>query len=94
VQNGVDLVWLGMLITLNLQRSFLTPPFGWSLFFLEGVAPEGVSRADIYRGAVPFTRAAAGGAGDPVRVPGRRHMAAGRNRVVTGRQRTTVSVIC
>ena len=54
VQNGVDLVWLGMLITLNLQTSFLTPPFGWSLFFLKGVAPEGVSTVDIYRGAVPF----------------------------------------
>ena len=54
LQNGVDLVWLGMLITLNLQTSFLTPPFGWSLFFLKGVAPEGVTTADIYRGAVPF----------------------------------------
>ncbi len=53
-QAGVDPVWLGVLICLNLQTSFLTPPFGWSLFFLKGVAPPGVSTGDIYRGAVPF----------------------------------------
>lgn len=52
--NGVDLVWLGILICLNLQTSFLTPPFGWSLFFLKGVAPPEVSTLDIYKGAVPF----------------------------------------
>jgi tripartite ATP-independent transporter DctM subunit len=54
VSQGVDLVWLGILICLMLQTSFLTPPFGWSLFFLKGVAPKGVSTMDIYRGAVPF----------------------------------------
>jgi tripartite ATP-independent transporter DctM subunit len=54
VQAGVDLVWLGILICLMLQTSFLTPPFGWSLFFLKGVAPKGVTTMDIYRGAVPF----------------------------------------
>jgi len=54
VANGVDLVWLGILICLNLQTSFLTPPFGWSLFFLKGVAPPEVSTLDIYKGAVPF----------------------------------------
>ncbi|MGY6549137.1 MAG: TRAP transporter large permease [Roseinatronobacter sp.] len=54
LQAGVDPVWLGILICLNLQTSFLTPPFGWSLFFLKGVAPEGVSTGDIYRGALPF----------------------------------------
>jgi tripartite ATP-independent transporter DctM subunit len=54
MQAGVDPVWLGVLICMNLQTSFLTPPFGWSLFFLKGVAPAGVSTADIYRGAVPF----------------------------------------
>ena len=54
LQAGVDPVWLGILICINLQTSFLTPPFGWSLFFLKGVAPPGVSTADIYRGAIPF----------------------------------------
>ncbi|ESR26203.1 TRAP transporter large permease [Lutibaculum baratangense] len=54
VREGVDLVWLGILISMNLQTSFLTPPFGWALFFLKGVAPPGVSTGDIYRGAVPF----------------------------------------
>lgn len=51
---GVDPVWLGVLICLNLQTSFLTPPFGWSLFFLKGVAPPGVSTLDIYKGVIPF----------------------------------------
>jgi tripartite ATP-independent transporter DctM subunit len=54
MQAGVDPVWLGILICMNLQTSFLTPPFGWSLFFLKGVAPEGVSTMDIYKGALPF----------------------------------------
>jgi tripartite ATP-independent transporter DctM subunit len=54
MQAGVDPVWLGILICLNLQTSFLTPPFGWSLFFLKGVAPAGVSTMDIYKGAIPF----------------------------------------
>ncbi|MFU8883427.1 MAG: TRAP transporter large permease [Rhodobacterales bacterium] len=54
IANDVDLVWLGILICLNLQTSFLTPPFGWSLFFLKGVAPPDVSTLDIYKGAVPF----------------------------------------
>lgn len=51
---GVDPVWLGILICLNLQTSFLTPPFGWSLFFLKGVAPPGVTTMDIYKGVLPF----------------------------------------
>jgi TRAP-type mannitol/chloroaromatic compound transport system permease large subunit len=54
IQNNVDLVWLGILIALNLQTSFLTPPFGWALFFLKGVAPRGVTTGDIYRGVLPF----------------------------------------
>ena len=54
VQQGVDPVWLAMLITVNLQSSFLTPPFGWALFYLKGVAPPEVSIKDIYRGVVPF----------------------------------------
>ncbi len=51
---GVDPVWLAMLITINLQSSFLTPPFGWALFYLKGVAPPEVNIKDIYRGVVPF----------------------------------------
>ena len=53
-QMGVDLVWLGILIALNLQTSFLTPPFGFSLFYLKGVAPPEVSTAHLYRGIIPF----------------------------------------
>lgn len=48
------LLWLGVLIGANLQTSFLTPPFGFALFYLRGVAPPGVSTGDIYRGAMPF----------------------------------------
>jgi TRAP-type mannitol/chloroaromatic compound transport system permease large subunit len=54
VSQGVDLVWLAMLICVNLQTSFLTPPFGWALFFLRGVAPPEVSTRDIYLGVIPF----------------------------------------
>ena len=51
---NVDLVWLATLICVNLQTSFLTPPFGWALFFLRGVAPPEVTTGDIYRGVIPF----------------------------------------
>jgi len=51
---GVDPVWLAMLISVNLQTSFLTPPFGWALFFLKGVAPPGVTTRHIYLGVLPF----------------------------------------
>lgn len=54
IQLGVDMVWLGILVGLVLQTSFLTPPFGWSLFFLKGVAPKGVTTLDIYLGVLPF----------------------------------------
>ena len=54
LNQGVDPVWLAMLITVNLQSSFLTPPFGWALFYLKGVAPPEVTIRDIYRGVVPF----------------------------------------
>jgi tripartite ATP-independent transporter DctM subunit len=47
-------VWLGVMMAVNLQTSFLTPPFGFALFYLRGVAPETVRTADIYRGIVPF----------------------------------------
>jgi tripartite ATP-independent transporter DctM subunit len=51
---GVDPVWLGIMIAINLQTSFLTPPFGFALFYLRGVAPPSVLTSDIYRGVVPF----------------------------------------
>jgi tripartite ATP-independent transporter DctM subunit len=54
VSQNVDMVWLAMLICVNLQTSFLTPPFGWALFFLRGVAPPGIRTRDIYLGVLPF----------------------------------------
>ncbi|GFO72621.1 hypothetical protein BJAS_P3017 [Bathymodiolus japonicus methanotrophic gill symbiont] len=51
---GVDPVWLGIMIALNLQTSFLTPPFGFALFYLRGVAPGEVTTGQIYRGVMPF----------------------------------------
>jgi tripartite ATP-independent transporter DctM subunit len=54
IDANVNQVWLATLICVNLQTSFLTPPFGWSLFFLRGVAPPEVTTGDIYRGIIPF----------------------------------------
>jgi tripartite ATP-independent transporter DctM subunit len=54
INADVNLVWLSTMICVNLQTSFLTPPFGWSLFFLRGVAPPEISTNDIYRGIIPF----------------------------------------
>ena len=54
VNSDVDMVWLAILVAMNLQTSFLTPPFGWALFFLKGVAPPGITTGDIYRGVIPF----------------------------------------
>lgn len=51
---GVDPVWLGIMIAVNLQTSFLTPPFGFALFYLRGVAPESITTQEIYKGVVPF----------------------------------------
>jgi tripartite ATP-independent transporter DctM subunit len=51
---GFDPVWLGVVIGVNLQTSFLTPPFGFALFYLRGVAPPEIATTDIYRGAIPF----------------------------------------
>ncbi len=51
---GLDPVWLGIMIAINLQTSFLTPPFGFALFYLRGVAPETVTTGQIYRGVMPF----------------------------------------
>jgi len=54
VQMGFDLIWVGILIAMNLQTSFLTPPFGFSIFYLKGVAPTGVTTAQLYRGVIPY----------------------------------------
>ncbi len=51
---GLDPIWLGVMIALNLQTSFLTPPFGFALFYLRGVAPETITTGQIYRGVMPF----------------------------------------
>jgi len=51
---GFDPVWLGIMIAVNLQTSFLTPPFGFALFYLRGVAPDHVSTSAMYRGVIPF----------------------------------------
>ncbi len=54
VRMDVDLIWVGVLLGLNLQTSFLSPPFGFSLFYLKGVAPPGVTTQHLYRGILPF----------------------------------------
>lgn len=54
VSLNIDLLWIGILIAMNLQTSFLTPPFGFSLFYLKGVAPPQISTNHIYRGILPF----------------------------------------
>jgi TRAP-type mannitol/chloroaromatic compound transport system permease large subunit len=54
LQLGLDPIWLGVMIAVNLQTSFLTPPFGFALFYLRGVAPPEVTTLQIYRGVVPF----------------------------------------
>ena len=51
---GLDPIWLGIMIAINLQTSFLIPPFGFALFYLRGIAPTSISTAQIYKGVVPF----------------------------------------
>ncbi|MEZ9526401.1 TRAP transporter large permease [Enterovibrio norvegicus] len=51
---GINMTWFAILIAMNLQSSFLTPPFGFSLFYLKGCAPDGITTRDIYRGVMPF----------------------------------------
>lgn len=53
-QIGIDLVWYGVIIGANMQTSFLTPPFGFALFYLRGVAPKEIATGNIYRGVIPF----------------------------------------
>ena len=54
LQMDISPVWLGVMMAVNLQTSFLTPPFGFALFYLRGVAPPQISTGQIYRGVVPF----------------------------------------
>ena len=54
LQMELNPVWLGIMIAINLQTSFLTPPFGFALFYLRGVAPREVTTAMIYKGIIPF----------------------------------------
>jgi len=51
---GLNPIWLGVMIAINLQTSFLTPPFGFALFYLRGVAPKEVTTLHIYKGVIPF----------------------------------------
>ena len=51
---GIDPIWFGVLLGINMQTSFLHPPFGFALFYLRSVAPKSIRTADIYWGAVPF----------------------------------------
>ena len=53
-QLGFEPLWLAIMIAVNLQTSFLTPPFGFALFYLKGVAPPEITTAHIYRGVIPF----------------------------------------
>ena len=54
LQMDIDPIWLGVMMAVNLQTSFLTPPFGFALFYLRGVAPPEITTGHIYRGAIPF----------------------------------------
>jgi len=50
----IDLIWVGIMLAINLQTSFLTPPFGFSLFYLKSVSPKEIKTTDIYKGVIPF----------------------------------------
>jgi len=50
----IDLIWVGIMLAINLQTSFLTPPFGFSLFYLKSVSPKEITTTDIYKGVIPF----------------------------------------
>ncbi len=54
IKLGIDPVWFAVMIGMNLQASFLTPPFGFSLFYLRSVAPSQIKTTDIYKGVIPF----------------------------------------
>lgn len=54
IQMNIDLLWIGILIAMNLQTSFLTPPFGFTIFYLKGVAPDNIKTSQLYRGVIPY----------------------------------------
>ena len=87
---GVDLVWFCVLVAIVLQSSFLTPPVGFTLFYLKGVAPPEVTTRDIYRGIIPFVGLIAGLRGDRVRLEGPGPVAAERG-LLASRRRATAS---
>jgi TRAP-type mannitol/chloroaromatic compound transport system permease large subunit len=70
IKLGVDPVWLGVMIGVNLQTSFLTPPFGFALFYLRGVAGKLVRTAEIYKGVIPYVALQAAGVALLWLVPG------------------------
>ena len=86
IAEQVDLVWLATLICVNLQTSFLTPPFGWALFFLRGVAPPEITTRDIYTGIIPFVAHADPGAGAGLLLSRPRDLAAEIDRLVVLRR--------
>jgi hypothetical protein len=51
---GIDLIWFGVLICVNMQTSFMHPPFGFALFYLRGIAPKSIKSSEIYLGAIPW----------------------------------------
>ena len=54
ISMGYDPIWLAIMFAINLQTSFLTPPFGFALFYLRGVAPKEIKTSDIYSGVIPY----------------------------------------
>ena len=70
LQMDISPVWFGVMIAINLQTSFLTPPFGFALFYLRGVAPPEVATTDIYRGILPFVLIQLVGLGVTAAFPG------------------------
>jgi TRAP-type mannitol/chloroaromatic compound transport system permease large subunit len=66
---GFDSVWFGILFIMNMEMAFLTPPYGFNLFYLRGVVPEGVSMGDIYRSVTPFVILQATGLGILIAFP-------------------------
>ena len=76
---GIDPVWLGIMIAINLQTSFLTPPFGFALFYLRGVAPAEIRTRQIYRGVATVYCPAGPDSGPAGQFPGPRYLAASQN---------------
>jgi TRAP-type mannitol/chloroaromatic compound transport system permease large subunit len=70
MQMGIDPIWFGVLLALNLQTSFLTPPLGPTLFYLQGVLPTGITARQVYRGVTPFVIIQVIGLGLVVAFPG------------------------